>query len=86
MSDVQGTEPTEPFSPPPLSNLDDEEFGDFVCAFTDPFKQPIYSSHPPDEDETLQLLNTNSNPEWQSPFALASTLQRVVCGVLGNWR
>jgi hypothetical protein len=62
-SDVQNTEPTEPTD-------SDEEFGDFVSAPTDPFKQPIYTSalpfYLPDEDETLELLHTNSAPEWQT--------------------
>jgi hypothetical protein len=59
-SDVQDTEPTD----------SDEEFGDFVSAPTDPFKQPIYTSalpiHLPDENETLELLTTTSAPEWQT--------------------
>ncbi|KAI8943601.1 hypothetical protein NX059_001593 [Plenodomus lindquistii] len=37
-------------------NIDDEEFGEFFSASTDPFKQPIYSA--PDEfSETQSLFN-----------------------------
>jgi hypothetical protein len=57
-SDVQETEPTEAD--------EDEEFRDFVCESTDPLKQPVYSSYLPDEDQTLELPNVNSAPEWQT--------------------
>jgi hypothetical protein len=60
-SDVQDTELTEPSPPPPSPDSDEEEFGDFVSASTDPFKQPVYSFYPPDENETLELLNPTSD-------------------------
>jgi len=46
---------------------DEEEFGDFVEASTDPYKQPVYNASE-DVDETLELLNTRSAPEWQTGF------------------
>jgi hypothetical protein len=71
-SDVHDTEPTD----------SDEEFGDFVSAPSDPFKQPIYTSalpiHLPDEDETLELLNTNSAPEWQTGIFVGTGLVEPV--------
>jgi hypothetical protein len=68
---VQNTEPTEPTD-------SDEEFGDFVSAPTDPFQQSIYTSalpfYLPDEDETLELLNTHSAPEWQTSIFVGTGL------------
>ncbi|KAF1834643.1 hypothetical protein BDW02DRAFT_598040 [Decorospora gaudefroyi] len=49
---------------------ENEEFGDFVSAPTDPFKQPVYSCPPDsDEDETCSLLNPHSSPSLHTPAA-----------------
>jgi hypothetical protein len=63
-SEAEEPNPTEPSSPPPSSSSshpEEEEFGAFVFVPTDPFKKLIFSSHSyPDEDDTLELLGTNS--------------------------
>ncbi|KAF1844935.1 uncharacterized protein K460DRAFT_354797 [Cucurbitaria berberidis CBS 394.84] len=41
----------------------DDDFGAFQSASTDPFKQPIYTQH--QVDETENLLNAESNPDIQ---------------------
>ena len=41
----------------------DDDFGDFQSASTDPFKQPIYAQH--NVDETKSLLNAESDPDIQ---------------------
>jgi hypothetical protein len=43
----------------------DDEFGEFETASTDPFKRPIYDATE-DENDTLELLNPKSVPEWQA--------------------
>jgi hypothetical protein len=50
---------TEPLDP------NDDEFGEFVIASTDPFKRPIYNATE-DENETLELLNPKSAPDGQT--------------------
>jgi hypothetical protein len=67
-SDIPETEPTEAD--------DDEEFGAFVSASADTFKQPVCTSALPfnlqEEDEALELLNTSSVPEWQTGIFVGS--------------
>ncbi|CAI9631364.1 unnamed protein product [Alternaria burnsii] len=43
---------------------DDEEYGEFVQASTDPLKRPIYDTTEQD-DETLGLLDNWSRPMWE---------------------
>jgi hypothetical protein len=46
---------------------DDEEFGDFQSASTDPFAQPIYATH--DEDESDACLRGSEPSQSSSVFA-----------------
>ena len=43
---------------------DDEEYGEFVEASTDPLKRPTYDTTEQD-DETLGLLDNRSRPVWE---------------------
>jgi hypothetical protein len=47
------------------TELEDEEYGEFVEASTDPLKRPIYDTTE-QEDETLELLNSKSAPKWET--------------------
>ena len=54
-SDANQTETAKP---------DDEEYGEFVEASTDPLKRPIYDTTEQD-DETLGLLGNRYRPVWE---------------------
>jgi hypothetical protein len=64
---TEQTDATSPTTPPApeAAPEDEEEFGDFVSASTDPFKQPIFNATE-DIDETLTLLTSRSVPECRT--------------------
>tara|TARA_R110002003_G_scaffold141_19_gene13015 strand:+ start:24636 stop:25421 length:786 start_codon:yes stop_codon:yes gene_type:complete len=61
--------PSGPLQTPPevLVKEDDEVFGDYQSASTDPFAQPIYTTH--DEDESETCLPKSEPPQSPSLFA-----------------
>jgi hypothetical protein len=54
------------------TDADDEEFGEFVEASTDPLKRPIYDTTER-ADETLELLNNKSAPDWEESGIFVGT-------------
>ena len=75
--------PGTPQSKP--TKLNDEDFGDFVTASTDPLKRPIYHATE-NEDETQGLLNSYSAPVWEADTYVGMGLVEPVIAGIGMFK
>jgi len=67
------------------TNLNDEDFGDFVTASTDPLKRPIYDTTD-NESETQGLLNSFSAPVWEADTYIGMGLVEPVIAGIGMFK
>lgn len=78
--------PPQPGTPhSKLTKLNDEDFGDFVTASTDPLKRPIYHATE-NEDETQGLLNSYSAPVWEADTYIGMGLVEPVIAGIGMFK
>ena len=67
------------------TDLNDDGFGDFVTASTDPLKRPIYDTTE-NEGETQGLLNSFSAPVWETDTYIGMGLVEPVIAGIGMFK